>query len=212
MKTIQTKSGTHLPILSLKGKDYLQVPQRMVWFREEHPLGRFETECLESTDKYVLYKATISVPDATGRYIKLADAVKREDFSHFPDAHEKAQTGAIGRALAMIGYGTAFAPEFDEGERLADSPLPPKSGAENPIQPQVGGFYDENPFPPAELPGEKPSDGYVIGFGKFKGKTLKEVPIADLQNYADYLERSSVTTGKPISPGVADFIHRVRNL
>lgn len=32
-------------------------------------------------------------------------------------------TGAIGRALAMIGFGTQFAPEFDEEQRIVDSPV-----------------------------------------------------------------------------------------
>jgi hypothetical protein len=36
---------------------------------------------------------------------------------------EKAETGSIGRALAMCGYGTLQAPEFDEQERLADAPV-----------------------------------------------------------------------------------------
>jgi hypothetical protein len=36
---------------------------------------------------------------------------------------EKDETGAVGRALAMCGYGTLQAPEFDEGDRLADAPL-----------------------------------------------------------------------------------------
>jgi len=34
-------------------------------------------------------------------------------------------TGAIGRALAALGYGTAYALELDEGERVADSPVQP---------------------------------------------------------------------------------------
>jgi hypothetical protein len=41
----------------------------------------------------------------------------------FPDYIEKAETGAIGRALAMCGYGTLQAPEFDEQDRLADMPV-----------------------------------------------------------------------------------------
>jgi hypothetical protein len=38
---------------------------------------------------------------------------------------EKAETGAIGRALALIGYGTQFAPEMDEEDRIVDSPVIP---------------------------------------------------------------------------------------
>jgi hypothetical protein len=36
---------------------------------------------------------------------------------------EKAETGAIGRVLALCGYGTLQAPEFDEQDRLADAPV-----------------------------------------------------------------------------------------
>jgi hypothetical protein len=61
------------------------------------------------------------IKDASGRII--ATARKRETENGFPDYIEKAETGAVGRALAMCGYGTLQAPEFDEGERLADAPF-----------------------------------------------------------------------------------------
>ena len=35
----------------------------------------------------------------------------------FADYLEKAETKAVGRALAMLGYGTQFAPDLDEGNR-----------------------------------------------------------------------------------------------
>jgi hypothetical protein len=41
----------------------------------------------------------------------------------FYDYIEKAETGAIGRVLAMCGYGTLQAPEFDEQDRLVDAPV-----------------------------------------------------------------------------------------
>lgn len=124
--SFQTKNGTKLPIMNLKGKPYLQVAHRLVWFREENPLGRIRTECLERTDKFVIYKAYISVPNEKGEYIELADGVKREDYAHFGDAEEKASTGAIGRALALLGYGTQFtADELDEGDRIVDAPIEP---------------------------------------------------------------------------------------
>ena len=51
----------------------------------------------------------------------------------FPDYVEKAETGAIGRALGVLGYGTQFAPEFDEGtERIVDSPMPIGNGSGKP--------------------------------------------------------------------------------
>ena len=41
----------------------------------------------------------------------------------FADYLEKAETRAVGRALAMCGYGTQFAPELEERERIVDSPV-----------------------------------------------------------------------------------------
>jgi hypothetical protein len=70
-------------------------------------------------DKAVVMKAIIR--DMQGTII--ATARKKETEAGFPDYIEKAETGAVGRALAMCGYGTLQAPEFDEAERLADAPI-----------------------------------------------------------------------------------------
>ncbi len=48
-------------------------------------------------------------------------------------------TGSIGRALAAAGYGTQFAPELEEGERLADSPQAPRGSGSKPPSPAGGG-------------------------------------------------------------------------
>ncbi len=99
--------------------DYLPVAPRIAWFRREHPDLSIITKAVLSANKAVVMKAIIK--DATGRVI--ATARKKETEIGFPDYIEKAETGAVGRALAMCGYGTLQAPEFDEGERLADAPV-----------------------------------------------------------------------------------------
>ena len=99
--------------------DYLPVAARIAWFRREHPYWGIETMAVQSANKAVVMKAVIT--DSSGRII--ATARKKETEAGFPDYIEKAETGAVGRALAMCGYGTLQAPEFDEGERLADSPI-----------------------------------------------------------------------------------------
>jgi hypothetical protein len=99
--------------------DYLPVAARIAWFRREHPYWSIITEAIQKADKAVVMKATIK--DVTGSVI--ATARKKETEADFPDYIEKAETGAIGRALAMCGYGTLQAPEFDEGERIADAPI-----------------------------------------------------------------------------------------
>lgn len=115
------KSGTVLPLLNLKGKEYLQVAHRLVWFREERQNWSIETDCVVRGDNYAEFKAFIK--DETGRIISTGH--KREDRQGFPDYTEKAETGAVGRALALAGFGTQFAPDLDEGDRLADSPVQP---------------------------------------------------------------------------------------
>jgi hypothetical protein len=99
--------------------DYLPVAARIAWFRGEHPDWSIITKTEQLANKAVVMKATIK--DASGRII--ATARKKETEIGFADYIEKAETGAVGRALAMCGYGTLQAPEFDEQERLADAPI-----------------------------------------------------------------------------------------
>ena len=99
--------------------DYLPVAARIAWFRREHPDWSIITKTVQLANKAVVMKAIIK--DVAGRII--ATARKKETEVGFPDYIEKAETGAIGRALAMCGYGTLQAPEFDEQDRLADAPV-----------------------------------------------------------------------------------------
>lgn len=99
--------------------DYLPVAARIAWFRRDHPDWSIITKTVQLANKAVVMKAIIR--DARGRII--ATARKKETEVGFADYIEKAETGAVGRALAMCGYGTLQAPEFDEEERLADSPI-----------------------------------------------------------------------------------------
>jgi hypothetical protein len=99
--------------------DYLPVAARIAWFRLEHQTWSIITKEVKSAAKATVMKAIIK--DENGRVI--ATARKRESEESFSDYIEKAETGAIGRALAMCGYGTLQAPEFNEEERLADAPV-----------------------------------------------------------------------------------------
>ena len=99
--------------------DYLPVAARIAWFRKDHIYWSIITKVEKWGDKAIVMKAIIK--DSTGDII--ATARKKETEIGFPDYIEKAETGAIGRALAMCGYGTLQAPEFDEQERLADTPI-----------------------------------------------------------------------------------------
>ena len=120
-------------MMKLKGKDYLQVAWRLVWFREDHPDWSINADCLEQDQEHAIFKAVIC--DENG--IQKSSGHGSESKRDFGDFLEKAETKAIGRALAMLGYGTQFAgPELDEGERIVDSPIKrePVKPAEEPIQ------------------------------------------------------------------------------
>lgn len=116
--------------INLKGKQYLPVAARIAWFRDECPdwaINTYAVPDLSGTD-YCTFAAEIL--DVNGRLI--AKAHKTEHEKHFADYREKAETGAIGRALALCGFGTLFAQELEEpitpaGDmRIVDTPQPPK--------------------------------------------------------------------------------------
>lgn len=103
-------------------REYLPVAQRLVWFREAHPDWGIETkmELLDLDAGLAVFSAVIT--NEEGRM--MAKATRMETARGFADYLEKAETGAVGRALAMCGFGTQFAPELEEGERIVDAPHP----------------------------------------------------------------------------------------
>lgn len=124
MKTVKTPNGTELPLVNLKGKDYLQVAHRLQWFNEVESSFRIETDFSSLTDEQTVARAKVTIFNKEGREVRSVTATKRETKKDFPDHTEKAETGAIGRALALAGYGTQFAiSDLDEGSRLADAPV-----------------------------------------------------------------------------------------
>lgn len=125
-----TQKGTELPLMNLKGKPYMMVAHRLVWFTEDVPNYETSTEFLLLSESATVAKVTVTIfsteLDSNGnpRIVKKVSATKREDSKGFADHTEKAETGALGRALALAGYGTQFAiADLDEENRLADSPV-----------------------------------------------------------------------------------------
>lgn len=139
-------------LMELQGKAYLEVKWRLVWFRQECPNGTIDTEevlvdldreveaevptgnwipnpnrpgkkmpekMIKSDRGYARFRAVVT--DGKGGR---ATATKSENAASFPDYIEKAETGAVGRALAMLGYGTQFTgDELNEEHRIVDAPV-----------------------------------------------------------------------------------------
>jgi len=118
---------------TIKGKDYLEVKWRIVWFRDEHPGGAIET-AIASTDPLIM---SATVKDENGRILGMGHGSPKTQGVSSGRPFEGAETAAIGRALAHAGYGTQFTGE-DEGEHLADSPVEQQNGQKpsRPLEPQ----------------------------------------------------------------------------
>ncbi len=136
-------------LTDLNGRDYLEVKWRLLWLRTEHPEAVIETELVKHEGGLALFRARAVVPGAGE-----ASGWGSETADDFGDYIEKAETKALGRALAALGYGTQFCEDFDfsaeragarrearrsaggrrepAGARVVDSPVarPGRDGAE----------------------------------------------------------------------------------
>ena len=144
--------------------DYLPVQWRLVWFRQLCPQGTIDTEELEvSLDReceaevsvwnqdtrrsektlkraqgYARFRAVVT--DGKGGR---ATATKTERAVDFPDYVEKAETGAVGRALAMLGYGTQFiGDDLNEEHRIVDAPVEKRQSSEQ----EAKRYQERKPF------------------------------------------------------------------
>jgi hypothetical protein len=199
MKTFKTKAGTALPLLDLRGKDYLQVAHRLVWFREEHPTWTIKTDVADDFQNHRCL-ATAWIIDEKGTTLSMGHKV--EDAKGFADYVEKAETGAIGRALAMVGYGTQFAPDLDEGDRLADSPLTPKHVFTQHIQPLNNAATSPVIKPATAAISDNPGS-YVPPSGKFTGRPLLSIPTQDLEGYLAWIKGLQNPNPKTMEIGMA---------
>jgi hypothetical protein len=101
--------------------DYLEVKWRLVWLREAHPEASVETELVSHDDQLAVFRARVTIPGGGS-----ATGWGSEGYNDFRDYLEKAETKALGRALAALGFGTQFCPDFDFGATqgaVVDSPI-----------------------------------------------------------------------------------------
>jgi hypothetical protein len=101
--------------------DYLEVKWRLVWLRETHPDATIETELVSHADQTAIFRARVTIPGGGS-----ATGYGSEGYDDFREYIEKAETKAIGRALAALGFGTQFCPDFDFGANagnVVDSPI-----------------------------------------------------------------------------------------
>lgn len=190
-KVVKTAKGTELPLRILQGKEYLDVQYRVLWMRDDKPDWSIETTFLVLSEKEAVAQATVR--DADGKVI--AQGTKRETPQSFARGFiEKAETGAVGRALGFSGFGTQFAQDLDE---------PDTEGNDNPVIVDA----PQEPKKPSLKAVPDSLGAYVIKIGKkYIGKRLDECgPFntdgypEDLMGYAQYFRKQAIEKKKPLA-------------
>lgn len=108
--------------IKLQGKDYAQVKDRVMEFRQDCPNGLIETTPTLQDDGQIMFKARVlkdkgdeTSAEASGHSIGKNAGQK---------AFEKLETIAVGRALALLGYASdgeiASSEEMEEFEKYQD--------------------------------------------------------------------------------------------
>lgn len=98
-KSLQDKA------ISIKGKEYVQVKDRVNFFNDTYPKGMIQTQIVSDGERVVVRaKVTpdVSVPE---RYFTGISASNPSKSIEAQVPHEVAETSAVGRALGFLGIG-----------------------------------------------------------------------------------------------------------
>lgn len=143
----------------IKGKDYAEVNQRIKAFRMVYPQGSIRTEMLSNENGVCVFRATVW--DETNTLLASGHAYEKEDstFINKTSYIENCETSAIGRALGMAGFGIDVS--VASAEEVA------------------------NAIANQEVTQEE-ADSYTLPYGKYKGKTIKEIYETD-KGYVEWM-------------------------
>src|SRR3990167_7024615 len=98
-KTLEDKA------IDFKGKKYVLVSDRVIFFNERYPEGSITTELVSTPEAdTVIIKATIK-PNEKQIFTGYSQATWGEGYINKTSALENAETSAVGRALAFMGIG-----------------------------------------------------------------------------------------------------------
>lgn len=143
----------------IKGKDYAEVNQRIKAFRMVYPQGTIITDMLSNENGVCVFRA--EVLDNNQHVLATGTAYEKENstFINKTSYIENCETSAIGRALGIAGFG------IDVSVASAEE-------VQNAINNQT--ITQEE------------AEAYKINFGKYSGKTIKEI-YEDKPNYVEWL-------------------------
>ena len=164
----------------IKGKDYIEVNERVKQFHKDYPNGSITTELIEMTDRFIT-KTTV-IPDVKNPDRKFTGiAYEKEDstFINKTSALENCETSSCGRALGFLGLGidTSIA-SYDEVanavKQQKDKPktIPPVNLKDqevpNPAYDAAVNDLDGIPLGDGETDDDEWTGNEVCRFGKYK--------------------------------------------
>ena len=110
--------------VNIKGKNYVEVNERLKYFREHFKGYSLLSEIVELTDEKIVIKARILSPDLIEVANGLAYELAGSSFINKTSYIENCETSAWGRALANFGIGldnsVASADEVSQAIELQD--------------------------------------------------------------------------------------------
>ena len=98
------KANETIKTTDIKGKDYAEVNQKIKAFRMVYPMGTIETEMLSNVNGVCVFKAVAKIGETI---LGTGTAYEKEGstFINKTSYIENCETSAVGRALAMAGFG-----------------------------------------------------------------------------------------------------------
>ena len=94
--------------IDIKGKKYVLVADRILYFNQEYPNGRIKTYLKSKPEAERVVIKAIVVPDVDNEkrcFTGYSQALWGDGYINKTSAIENCETSAIGRALAMMGIG-----------------------------------------------------------------------------------------------------------
>lgn len=166
------KVNKDLKTTNIKGKEYVEVNQRIKGFRQLYPEGSILTEIISLENGFVVMKATVLV---NGEIIGTGHAFEKESSSYINKTSyiENCETSAVGRALGMCGIGIDTSVASAEEVALAieqQSTEPPKKSTKKKEETAPAVLICENCKKPIPSHGKNPpsviAQASISRFGK----------------------------------------------
>ena len=178
--------------IQIKGKDYIEVNERVKEFHKLHTNGSITTELIEMTDRFIT--KTSVIPDVENKdRVFTGIAYEKEDgtFINKTSALENCETSSVGRALGMLGIGidTSLASynEVANAVKQQDEPKAANTTSMSPPAPPKINLKDQEvkfekimvtDFDGVPIPDDDEWDGEeVCRFGKYRD--VKWIDIID---------------------------------